>query len=336
MNVLSRRRLVAGAVALAAAAAFSITSCSSSDDSAAAASGTTSSTGQFPRTVDHFRGSTEIPAAPQRIVALDNSFTDAVLLLEAPLVGYVDYREPGLPDYLGTTRDEFAADAKSVGKVSNASLEQIAALQPDLIISAEVRDGKNYEQLSAIAPTIFTETTGPTWKDNIRLVGKALGKEDLAEQKVGAYEERAAAVGAEINASASNPVISVVRFAGEPTARLYRTTSFSGIVLSDAGLARPQSQGPDPADPDNIMQAVSTELISEAEADVIFVSTWQDPAGKSAEAAKPFLESPLWQTLKGRKVDVDDARWMSPVSVQGAHLILDDLSDTFGVDKHSG
>jgi pimeloyl-ACP methyl ester carboxylesterase len=78
------------------------------------------------------------------------------------------------------------------------------------------------------------------------------------------------------------------------------------------------------------------ELISEAEGDAIFVSTWQDPAGKSAEAAKPFLESPLWQTLKGRKVDVDDARWMSPVSIQGAHLILDDLSDTFGVDKHSG
>lgn len=335
MNVLSRRRVVAGAVALAAAATFSITSCSSSDDSAAA-SGTTSSTGQFPRTVDHFRGSTEIPAEPQRIVALDNSFTDAVLLLEAPLVGYVAYREPGLPDYLGSSRDEFAAEAESVGKVSTASLEQIAALQPDLIISAEVRDGKNYEQLSAIAPTIFTETTGPTWKDNIRLVGKALGKEELAEQKIGAYEERAAAVGAEINDTASNPVISVVRFAGEPTARLYRTTSFSGIVLSDAGLARPQSQGPDPADPDNIMQAISPELISEAEGDAIFVSTWQDPAGKSADAAKPFLESPLWQTLKGRKIDVDDARWMSPVSIQGAHLILDDLSDTFGVDKHSG
>ncbi|UOT06818.1 iron-siderophore ABC transporter substrate-binding protein [Rhodococcus opacus] len=335
MNVLSRRRVVAGAVALAAAATFSITSCSSSDDSAAASS-TTSSTGQFPRTVDHFRGSTEIPAAPQRVVALDNSFTDAVLLLEAPLVGYVDYREPGLPDYLGSSRDEFAAEAESVGKVSNASLEQIAALQPDLIISAEVRDAKNYGQLSAIAPTIFTETTGPTWKDNIRLVGTALGKEELAEQKIGAYEERAAAVGAEINDTASNPVISVVRFAGEPTARLYRTTSFSGIVLSDAGLARPQSQGPDPADPDNIMQAISPELISEAEGDAIFVSTWQDPAGKSAEAAKPFLESPLWQTLKGRKIDVDDARWMSPVSIQGAHLILDDLSDTFGVDKHSG
>ncbi|MER2223781.1 MAG: iron-siderophore ABC transporter substrate-binding protein, partial [Rhodococcus sp. (in: high G+C Gram-positive bacteria)] len=259
----------------------------------------------------------------------------AVLLLESPLVGYVDYREPGLPDYLGSSRDEFAADAVSVGTVSSASLEKIAALQPDLIISAEVRDGKNYDQLSAIAPTVFTQTTGPTWKDNIRLVGEALGKESLAEAKITEYEARATAVGKEINEKANNPVISVVRFAGEPTARLYRTTSFSGIVLQDAGLKRPDNQGPDPADAGNIMMKISPELINEADADVIFISTWQDAEGKSAEAAKPFLESPLWQTLRGRKVDVDDSRWMSPVSIQGAHMILDDLSDTFEVDKQN-
>ncbi|MGH3891963.1 MAG: iron siderophore-binding protein, partial [Rhodococcus qingshengii] len=34
-------------------------------------------------------------------------------------------------------------------------------------------------------------------------------------------------------------------------------------------------------------------------------------------------------------VDVDDSRWMSPVSIQGAHMILDDLSDTFEVDKQN-
>ncbi|NHP13316.1 iron-siderophore ABC transporter substrate-binding protein [Rhodococcus sp. IC4_135] len=323
----------AALVAVAASIALVVPACSSNDEPAAATTSTES--GAFPRTVEHFRGSTEIPAAPQRIVALDNSFTDAVLLLESPLVGYVDYREPGLPDYLGSSRDEFAADAVSVGTVSSASLEKIAALQPDLIISAEVRDGKNYDQLSAIAPTVFTQTTGPTWKDNIRLVGEALGKESLGEAKIAEYETRATAVGKEINEKANNPVISVVRFAGEPTARLYRTTSFSGIVLQDAGLKRPDNQGPDPADAGNIMMKISPELINEADADVIFISTWQDAEGKSAEAAKPFLESPLWQTLRGRKVDVDDSRWMSPVSIQGAHMILDDLSDTFEVDKQN-
>jgi iron complex transport system substrate-binding protein len=144
----------AALVAVAASIALVVPACSSNDEPAANTNSTES--GAFPRTVEHFRGSTEIPAAPQRIVALDNSFTDAVLLLESPLVGYVDYREPGLPDYLGSSREEFAPDAVSVGTVSSASLEKIAALQPDLIISAEVRDGKNYEQLSAIAPTVFT------------------------------------------------------------------------------------------------------------------------------------------------------------------------------------
>ena len=92
----------AALVAVAASIALVVPACSSNDEPAATTTSTES--GAFPRTIEHFRGSTEIPAAPQRIVALDNSFTDAVLLLESPLVGYVDYREPGLPDYLGSSR----------------------------------------------------------------------------------------------------------------------------------------------------------------------------------------------------------------------------------------
>ncbi|WP_441346827.1 ABC transporter substrate-binding protein [Rhodococcus sp. W8901] len=319
--------------AVGVAVSLALTGCSSSGSTADT---TASATDEFPRTVQHFRGATDIDAQPQRIVTLDNSYADAVLLLESPLVGYVDYRGQGLPDYLGDARDKYAADATSVGKVSNASLEKVAQLQPDLILSAEVRDGKNYEALSALAPTVFSQSTGPTWKDNIRLVAKALGKEDLAEQKIGEYEARAKAIGNEINAKADNPDVSVVRFAGEPTARLYRTTSFSGIVLADAGLARPDSQGPDPADAGSIMNSISPERINEADADVVFVATYEDPEGKSMKAAEAFLQNPLWGTLKGRIVEVDDAMWMTPVSIQGAHKILYDLAQAFGVDPHNG
>lgn len=327
------RRTLAAVAALGVAASLALTGCSSS---AATEDTTTAATDGFPRTVQHFRGATNIESQPQRVVTLDNSYADAVLLLESPLVGFVDYRGQGLPDYLGDARTEYAADAVSVGKVSDASLEKVAQLEPDLILSAEVRDGKNYEALSALAPTVFSQSTGPTWKDNIRLVAQALGKEDLAERKIGEYEARAKAIGDEINAKADNPTVSVVRFAGEPTARLYRTTSFSGIVLADAGLARPDSQGPDPADAGSIMNSISPERINEADADVIFVATYADPAGKSLEAAQAFLQNPLWGTLQGRIVNVDDAMWMTPVSIQGAHKILDDLAQAFGVDPHNG
>ncbi|XVA00572.1 ABC transporter substrate-binding protein [Prescottella equi] len=333
MYTLARRRTLTSLAAVGAAVSIALTGCSSTESTADTTA--TESTG-FPRTVEHFRGVANIDAEPQRIVTLDNSYADAVLLLESPLVGFVDYREQGLPDYLGDARDRFAADAVSVGKVQNVSLEKVAQLEPDLVLSAEVRDGKNYEALSALAPTVFSQSTGPTWKDNIRLVAKALGKEDLAEQKIADYEARAKAIGDEINAKANNPTVSVVRFAGEPTARLYRTTSFSGIVLADAGLARPASQQADPADAGSIMNSISPERLADAEADVIFVATYEDPEGKSIKAAEAFRQNPLWGTLKGRIVEVDDAMWMTPVSIQGAHKILDDLAEAFGVDPHNG
>lgn len=324
------RRVAAGLLA----AGLLVAGCSSTDADPSTTTSADAAAAGFPRTVEHFRGTTTIETEPTRIVALDTSYADAVLLLEAPLVGHVDYRTEGFPDYLGDSR-EYAADAVSVGKTANISLEQVAALEPDLILSAEVRDGENYEELSAIAPTVFSQSTGPTWKDNIRLAARAIGKEDLAEQRITEYEERAAAIGADINAEAGNPTVSIVRFAGEPTARLYRTTSFSGIVLEDAGLARPASQGPDPEDPSSIMNSISPELIVQAEADVIFVTTYDTGDGTAQEAAQPFVTNPLWQNLQGRKVEVDDSVWMTPVSIQGAHRILDDLADTFGVDRHA-
>ncbi|MFD4294372.1 ABC transporter substrate-binding protein [Rhodococcus sp. NPDC058505] len=331
-----RRRPLLALLGAAAATVLVVTGCSSTDgtESAAPAAGA----GAFPRTVDHALGSTEIPAAPQRIVALDTSYSDAVLLLETDLVGYVTYRTDGLPDYLGDARATYAADAVPVGPLTTPSLEKIAELQPDLIVSAKVRHGEIYNQLSKIAPTVMSETTGPTWKDNIRLLGTALGKEDLAEQKIGAYERHAADVGAAINAAANNPTVSVVRFAGEPTARIYRTTSFSGIVLADAGIARPASADPDPAKPSSIANDISPELITEAEADLIAVSTYQPPDGSTAvtEHAQPFLTNPLWAGLTGRKVDVNDVVWMAAVSVQGAEGILDDLARAFGVDTQRG
>lgn len=140
----------------------------------------------FPRTVEHAMGKTEIKAKPKRVVALDTSFVDATLALDTQVVGYTDYRTINgkLPDYLGDARTQYGSEAESVGTLAEPNLEKIAALKPDLIISAKVRHEKLYEQLSKIAPTIMSQTTGPTWKDNIRLEAKAVGAEDLAEKEI--------------------------------------------------------------------------------------------------------------------------------------------------------
>jgi iron complex transport system substrate-binding protein len=118
-----------------------------------------------------------------------------------------------------------------------------------------------------------------------------------------------------------------VRFAGEPTVRLYVEKSYSGLVMKDVGFPRPEGQ---PTKDDAIAVDVSQERITDLDADHIFVSTYPDP---SAEGPKEkFVGNPLWGKLKGDKHDVNDLTWMSAVGIQGAHAILDDVAKLFEVD----
>ncbi|MEW1844749.1 iron-siderophore ABC transporter substrate-binding protein [Nonomuraea angiospora] len=275
-------------------------------------------------------GETVIPAQPKRVVALDQSFVDAVLTLETPVVGYTTYRslDDKLPAYLGTVAGQYGKEATPVGSLEQPSLEKIMALKPDLIVSAKVRHEALYDKLSKIAPTVFSETTGAIWKENLRLMGQALGKEQLADTRIKEYEGRAAKIGAAIKAKDGElPTISVVRFAGEPTVRLYVEKSYSGLVLKDVGFPRPEGQ---PTKQDAIAVDISQERIADLDADHIFVSTYQDP---SAEGPKEkFVNNPLWGKLKGDKHDVADLTWMTAVGIQGAHAILDDVAKLFEVD----
>ncbi|TDU91849.1 iron complex transport system substrate-binding protein [Kribbella voronezhensis] len=310
---------------LIVAVALALTGCGGSEKKEDPAQA--SANAGFPRTIEHAMGKTEIPAKPKRVVALDASFVDATMILHTQVVGFTDYRTINgkLPDYLGDDRTKYGAEAQSVGTLAEPNLEKIAALKPDLIITAKVRHEKLYPQLSKIAPTVMTETTGPTWKDNIRLEAKALGAEDLANEELTSYETAAKAVGAAINAKAKNPTISVVRFVDGPT-RLYQNASFSGIVLTDAGLKRPKSQ-----DVNGFAAEISAERIKDADADAIFVATYADEKGLSKKTADQFKANPLWKPLAPKVHEVPDITWMTAVGLQGAWSILTDLSTTFDV-----
>lgn len=278
----------------------------------------------FPRTITHDKGQTVIEAKPQRVVSLDNSLVEAVVALEVPLVGGIgSYRDQtGFPPYLG----DAVAQTRDVGPLATPNLEAIAALQPDVIVSASVRHEALYDELSAIAPTVFVKTTGPTWKQNIRDLGAALGAEAKAEQLLTRYEYRARTLGQAINSKLGNPTVSMVRFLDGPT-RLYANSSFSGIVFKDMGLARPQAQNVD-----EFSVEIGEEEIRKADADQIFVTVYSG----GQESAERFKRNPLWAELGGVKAghvhEVEDAVWMTSVSLQGAHLMMDDMARIFGVD----
>ncbi len=156
-------------------------------------------------------------------------------------------------------------------------------------------------------------------------MGEALGAEQ-EQRALEDYEQLPKAVGDAVNAKAGNPTISIVRFLDGPT-RLMQRGSFIGTILSDAGLARPASQ-----DVDDFALEIGEEQIRQADADHVFVTT----SSRGEAAQERFLRNPLWKQLgavrAGRVHDVRDETWMTSVSLQGAHLVLDDLAEVFGVD----
>ncbi|MEO5315874.1 iron-siderophore ABC transporter substrate-binding protein [Pseudarthrobacter sp. CC12] len=334
---MTRLRITRSVVAAAAAASLiALTACGGQGAAAPSTAASTAASNvdaQFPKTIQHAFGNTEIKTAPKRIVTLDPSYTDAALALGADVAGYVIYRkgDAEFPSYLGDVKAQ-TKDAANVGSLAEPSLDKILAAQPDLIVSAKVRHEALYPQLAKIAPTIMSVSTGPTWKQNIVMLGDALGKKDKAEQIIQAYQERAKKVGSAILAKNPGLTYSYVRFAGEDTARLYSSKSFFGEIMVDAGIPRPAGQ-PDSAE--KIFVPLSQEQLPAAEAGLIVTSAFgQDSAeGEKSRAQKEkFMANPLWGTLKGEVLNVDDTVFATSVSLQGAHAVLTKLAEKYGVD----
>lgn len=286
---------------------------------------------QFPRTVDDAFGPVEIATAPERVVVLDQSLLDAALTLGLEVIGYTTYADPEgpIPALYADAAETHAADATWVGDLLAPNLEQVAALQPDMILTSAVRHEAIADQLRAIAPTVMTESAGAGWKDTLDLVSRAVGREDVAAEALAGYLARAAAVGDEIRETHGDPTVSVVRFVDE--IRLYQPASFSGVVLADVGLARPESQ----QDTEDFIRVISQEELALADADVVVYTAFDHP--DVTAALDDILAGPLWRTLgaveRGDVHEMADARWMSGVGLFGAHAILDDLTEIFDIDE---
>jgi iron complex transport system substrate-binding protein len=324
---------VVAALATAVLTATGLTACGGGESTAqdGAAKPGTGSSAAFPRTITHVMGTAKIPAKPERVVVLDTGEMDDVTMLGIKPVGAVSPHfktAGGFPAYLS----DKLQGVEDVGPLLEPNLELIASLRPDLILSSKVRHEKIYDKLQAIAPTVFTETTGGTWKENLAVHAKALGREKQAADALHRYEARAKALGAAIEKKydGTMPTVSVVRFIAGPT-RLYRSNSYSGVVLSDVGLKRPASQTSN--DPANTMLDVSPEQVDKAEADLIFVTTADDP---DKTQRGDVVAGPVWKDLdavKNNKVfEVPDETWMSGIGVQAAERMLADVAKAAGVE----
>lgn len=280
-----------------------------------AAMGTEAKPGEFPRTITHALGTTELKAAPKRVVVLDVGELDNVASLGVEPVGYAPTEgDDGIPGYL----KKQAGSPKSVGTINSLNLEAIAALKPDLILGSQLRAADKYDELSKIAPTVFSIRPGFTWKENYLLNAAALDKTAEAKEQLGAYEKKAKQLGTDIGEK--KPTVTMLRYMPGKI-RLYAQASFIGTILRDAGVPRPANQ-----QVNDLAVEISPEKMDQADADWIFTGVYGDPAKTQRDTAR---SNPLWKNLAavkaGQAKDVPDETWYLGLGVTAANEVLDDL-----------
>ncbi|MBH8598968.1 MULTISPECIES: iron-siderophore ABC transporter substrate-binding protein [unclassified Thermoactinomyces] len=286
--------------------------CSSSDSS--------DQTKESGRTIQHAMGQSIVPTHPKRVVVLTNEGLEACLALGVKPVGAVK-GFTGHPWYPHLAKE--LTGVTVVGTESQPDLETIASLKPDLIIGNKMRQEKVYEQLSAIAPTVFAETLRGDWKVNFSLYAKALNKEKEGNKVLKEYEQKVA----EVRKNAGdllNQKVSMVRFLSGET-RLYQLDSFSGVILKDVGFQRPPLQNKN-----SFAVTITKEQIPQADGDIIFYFTYDTGDKKGNKQEETFLSDPLWANLqavkKHRAFKVDDVIWNTAGGVKAAFLMLDQLN----------
>ena len=303
-RLLTRRRFIIGAGGLIGAAALS--SCGAGEE-AIVPMATVAAT----RTVATPRGSVTIPAHPQRVAALYTHDLANALALGLPVIvgpGETGQLNAPFPPYLVELFDEQLDGVTALAYQPELNFEQLTALQPDVILSGIFGTfDPGFAQLEAIAPTVTyrysegAEYVLNPWQDVLRMNGTQFGREDVAEEWIARFADRAGDLRERLAPRWSGATYAVV--SPRPD-QLYLSGPTSGHVprtLDELGLQLVDSIRELVAEADELNQggvAVSFELLGELDADVLFVPVWAGADGTPERAGLDALTAQaLWATL---------------------------------------
>ena len=291
---------------------------------------------EISRTIVHDMGTTVIYGTPKRIVTLYQGATDGAIALGITPVGIVQsWSVNPIYEYLA----DDLTDSILVGLETQPNLEEIAKLQPDLIIASTVRHEKIYEQLSQIAPTVAHETVYK-FKETVELMAEALGEEDKAISILSSWDTRVKDLNSKLSNEFSDkwPVdVSVLNFRTDH-ARIY-VTGFAGDILKELGFTRSEVQQKS-ADAGNVVIKLTTkESIPSMDGDVFFIFNADGHNANAAAINKTFedwTQHPLWTNLKavknGTDYIVDEVAWNMGGGILAANIMLDQIYDRFNLE----
>lgn len=325
------QRLRVTAVAVLAAGALTLAGCSGDATPPASSDG---GDGNLLSTVDTMFGEVEIPAPDDgelTVVALGWSDAEMALALGVVPVAVFDWQGFGEENKgVGPWATELFGDATpEIIQSGDESLnyEQIQALDPDLILNTRSgNDETEFERLSEIAPTVYgPEGAGAfatEWRDQLTLVGEAVGEADAAATLISDVEGQISAAADENPAFDGLTTASAAKFGDAYGAYLPGDGRFD--LLAELGFVN--NPAIDELDSNGFFASVSAEQVGALDADVAVIL----PIGFTlAETEGDPLLASLDVVADGRAVFIDPASELAGAwgasSVLSIPVVLDEL-----------
>lgn len=245
------------------------------------------------RRIEHRRGVAELEGVPERIVPVSFRDQDAVLALGVVPVAVQDgyYDTPYLDwPWVEPRLDGAEPQVLAAGEIN---FEEVAGLRPDLILgAASGLTAQEYRVLSRIAPTVAQLDEyvdfGVPWQASLRAAGRALCREEQAEELITALDAELAAVRArhpELGGASA-----VVAMSGGPGGAfwVFGPQDSRGRFLRSLGLVQPPQLRALAGD--RFVATLSAERLDLVEADLL---VWI-----ASEEQRATLEaSPMYQRL---------------------------------------
>ncbi|GAA3409251.1 ABC transporter substrate-binding protein [Paenibacillus hodogayensis] len=294
-----------------------LTACGGADGNGGGKPDTTAQTKQAEpemRTVTHWKGQTEVPVHPQKIVT--SQYTGELVALGVKLAGAPKWQIDQL-EIVGQKAERQGIE--DIGAPPN--LEKITGLSPDLIIGQNAQE-KVYDSLSKIAPTVLVPWGDENVYERLRTIAKVIGKEKQADEWIAAHEAKAAEGRKKIAPLiGKDETVAIVVVGGyeKGQLRVYGGRNVGHALYNDLKLNPPPAIK---AEMDKNATFTSIQISLEklpdyAAADRIFLLTFNnDP-----DYVKQVADSQLWKNLpavkNGRVYTIAEDLWFTydPLSV---------------------
>ena len=278
-------------------------------------------------TVTDVRGEVEIPADPQRIVDLSGN-SDILSILGYDVVGTANsdaYDYTKFPSYLEETLK--GAEILGYSMQDTMDVEAVMNLNPDLIVISTVQE-KMYDALSEIAPTVMIQLEALNWKDDVRALAKVFNKEDVANEWIANYENKAKEAGDKIKAEYGEDTTYLSFLASGGQFFVFDGAGFGDVLYNDMGLAKPEGM---PEQTDISLPVVTYEGLAAIQSDYIFViATDEDLAQLEANS--------IWNNLPavkdGNVVILESSPYFNQgYSPIGREILVDEIGEMLNETK---